>query len=414
MAFPSSTAAPLVRHAPSHILNSVPLNEAEDNNSVERRLEALQRTRLPNSPMLSAIGGTAYDSPERILFAKRPMTLANLSFPEDLPSDELRKRQRLAHRVVMTQRNNPPALPPTNIPELAEKKLIDESNLSGAHRAAEITDINRKRNNMAAMRGRQVKDEKLFNGENMRILGFARTTWLEMRLATLGVDAAQEWAAVSDDFKVELQMEIWSGITGIYDERDQERKVWVSDRRKQKGARLAKLKEENEKKKREQATGEGATGEGATGEAATGEEATGEEATGEGTDGKKKRRGRRQTEEDKEYELWQQQEDGEESHLPSMPMSDTGLESESAQTGRSHSFDLAPLQAAVMATPMTTEPNMFTSSTMDLVHGGSQHHHHYQYHAFDGGLHHHGYSSQGLDFGMGQPQQQQQTVATAA
>lgn len=386
LAMPSFPEVPMVPPVPSIMVIDDPPNEVEDN-EVERRLMALQRTPLPNSPVLPSILRYA-SSPDHILFANRPLVYANLFFPEGICPSELYQRQVLANRIVTTQRSYPPALPRTRVPELEEKELIGEKGHHGAGLAAEITKCNRERNNAAAMRGRKVKDEKIANGEIMRIEAFARTTWLEMKLATLGVDADMEWQAVPDAFKDALRQEIMAGVEAIYEERLLERKVFISDRRKNKTIRANEAKEAKAKEEKEQK-----------------QSATGEEVEIVEDQEEVKFVEQRVVPAEHEVDLYS---------LPT-PRDHTRLETRLAQMGRSQSFSFAPVQMeqAVEMTRSASGPLMFTGNGMspiDHSQGGGPYYHHSD--PVFGGLQHHGFATQSPDFGFGQ--QQQQTVAAAA
>lgn len=115
----------------------------------------------------------------------------SLVMPATLSSNEATRRKFLLQRQLYFSRDNPPVLPPTQVPE-AEARPNVPRQFSATVRAECMAQVGRTWNNKSAQRGRLIKKESRGNAEQLFVETAIENLWLRLRLATEGIDGAAE------------------------------------------------------------------------------------------------------------------------------------------------------------------------------------------------------------------------------
>lgn len=207
---------------------------------------------------------------ESIRIAGYTLRDANLIIPAWSSRDQRESYTRTMQKILQNLKDNPPVLPASQIPDLPNKPFADrvrqKTDSTGTQKlksvdqfviADKTSEIDRERNNMAAKKSRQTRVESLNNALRMIQSISAKCTWLMMRMAISGVDAAREWDNVPPHVKSGLEAQIEDYIREIEKRRVEEKKARELIRRKERNKQRAVLQAESasvqeEEKKRRQ------------------------------------------------------------------------------------------------------------------------------------------------------------------
>jgi hypothetical protein len=179
--------------------------------------------------------------PEEMTMGGIPLKSVGLGLPLGLGDQATRDRARDLERELDFQGRFPPCLPPSDVPELAPKSsslvllsIPEDASETERHviesRNNDIAEINkandRKRNNQAAKKSRELRIESLTRTKAMLIDTTAELNWCRMRLITSGDNAA---LAIWEDMRRKgltqrLTDEIRTRVEAVEFDREQEKK----------------------------------------------------------------------------------------------------------------------------------------------------------------------------------------------
>ncbi|KND88530.1 hypothetical protein TOPH_06863 [Tolypocladium ophioglossoides CBS 100239] len=159
-----------------------------------------------------------YNAQPNILVAGHTLQELGVGIPNWVLPEEVLRRQRCIANEIEYQKNNPPALPPSRIPDLPPKKDIpdylefpdgvdEETRRVIEDRnnkiASEAQKIDRERNNMAAKKSRALRIEARDNYRELLIEAKAELKLVRLMLTAHGFDPAM-WDHLAPHVRVNL------------------------------------------------------------------------------------------------------------------------------------------------------------------------------------------------------------------
>lgn len=189
---------------------------------------------------------TTGNQPQRQRYARRcglrigdvPLEDAKLALPQDKSSQEQQAIRAKWQSELQHQESYPPALPPSQVPPLPPKEILDdylevpdgateEEKVQVRARnmdiAAQSQKIDRERNNQAAKKSRVTRLEKLHNTRILLNEKAVECDWMRLKVIQLGGDVG-EWDTVEDRVKQRMISKVQERVTASDQQTAEERK----------------------------------------------------------------------------------------------------------------------------------------------------------------------------------------------
>ncbi|PFH61216.1 hypothetical protein XA68_17971 [Ophiocordyceps unilateralis] len=184
-----------------------------------------------------------------LLVAGHSMEELGIAIPCYLPDDQSEVLHRAVHKELEYQRQNPPKLPPSQVPDLPPKKAMPQY-LSASHGAddeeikkvqehnnsvsAKIQRLDRERNNQAAKKSRATRIETLEEYRRLYILTTAMLWYHRLRDAATGLDP-DAWERLSPRIRQDLVRMAEDAARAVENDKIETKKRDEAHRRVQRG-----------------------------------------------------------------------------------------------------------------------------------------------------------------------------------